>query len=118
MDLLASELLIQCASVRMVSHNYERAPQQRARASLDAAHAVLDATPPWKSPCHQPLPMRIPCATPDLLLKHPDAAVATYKRRQMKHLKQVSEILTKMPKTLENYCKHMKHPDETLATYV
>jgi hypothetical protein len=26
------------------------------------------------------------CATLDLLLKHPDATLATYKRRQMKYL--------------------------------
>jgi hypothetical protein len=30
-----------------------------------------------------------------LLLKHPDVTVATYKRRQMKHLKQASETLAK-----------------------
>jgi hypothetical protein len=41
---------------------------------------------------------------PDLLLKHPDATLATYKRRQMKHLRYVSETLgTYM------YKKHMKH---------
>ena len=32
---------------------------------------------------------------PDLLLKHTDATLATYKRRQMKHLKHVSEIFAK-----------------------
>ena len=45
-----------------------------------------------------PLPTHIPCATPDLLLKHTDAIFATYKRRQMKHLKHASETLTKTPK--------------------
>jgi hypothetical protein len=30
----------------------------------------------------------------------------------MKHLKHASETLAK---TLENHCKHMQHPDETLA---
>jgi hypothetical protein len=39
--------------------------------------------------------MHIPCAAPDLLLKHPDATVATYKRRLMKHLKQAYETLAK-----------------------
>jgi hypothetical protein len=40
---------------------------------------------------------RFPRATPDLYLKHPDAAVVAYKRRQMKHLKQASETLVKKP---------------------
>jgi hypothetical protein len=52
-------------------------------------------------------------------LKHPDTTVATYKRRQMKHFKQVSETLVK---TLEKHLKpiakiyniQMKH----LQTYV
>jgi hypothetical protein len=39
--------------------------------------------------------------TPDLLLKHSDATLATYIRRQMKHLKHTSETLVK---TLENTC--------------
>jgi hypothetical protein len=30
---------------------------------------------------------------PNLLLKHPDATLATYKRRQMKHLRHASETL-------------------------
>jgi hypothetical protein len=30
---------------------------------------------------------------PDLLLKHPDATLAIYKIRQMKHLRHASEIL-------------------------
>jgi hypothetical protein len=33
--------------------------------------------------------------TPDLLLQHPDATLATFVRRQMKHLKHASETLTK-----------------------
>jgi hypothetical protein len=34
----------------------------------------------------------------------------------MKHLKQVSETLTKTPeKTFKNHCKHMQHEDETLS---
>jgi O-succinylbenzoate synthase len=44
-------------------------------------------------------------AAPDLFLKHPDATLATYKRRQMKHLEHVSEMLKKHLKTLENHCK-------------
>jgi hypothetical protein len=35
-------------------------------------------------------------------LKHPDTSVATYKRRQMKHLKEVSKTLAKTPE------KHLK----------
>jgi hypothetical protein len=34
-------------------------------------------------------------ATPDLVMKHSDAILATYKRRQMKHMKHVSETLAK-----------------------
>jgi hypothetical protein len=45
-------------------------------------------------------------------LKHPDATVVTYKRRQIEHLKQVYVTLVK---THEKHCKHMQHPDETLA---
>jgi hypothetical protein len=44
--------------------------------------------------------MRILYVTPDLFLKHPDTIVATYKRRQMKHLKQAYEILAKMPENI------------------
>jgi len=50
-------------------------------------------------------------------LKHPDAIITTYKRRQIKHLKQPSETLAKIPekylKTIANIynierntCKH------------
>jgi hypothetical protein len=75
-------------------------------------------------------------ATPDLLLKYPDAILTTYKRRQMKHLKYVFGTLAK---THEKHLKtlgtdacnilykplqRMQHPDlllqhpcETLATY-
>jgi hypothetical protein len=34
-------------------------------------------------------------ATTDLLLKHPDATLATYILRQMKHIKHASETLAK-----------------------
>jgi hypothetical protein len=39
--------------------------------------------------------------TPNLLLKHPNTTVATYVRRQMKHLKHASEFEKKNLKTLE-----------------
>jgi hypothetical protein len=63
----------------------------------------------------QPPPSRITCSTPDLLFKHLDTIFATYKRRQMKHKKNMPETLAK---TLENHCKYMQHLDETLATDV
>jgi hypothetical protein len=37
--------------------------------------------------------------TPDLLLKHPNTTVATYVRRQLKHLNHASEALEKAPKS-------------------
>jgi hypothetical protein len=57
---------------------------------------------------------RIPCATSDLLLIHLDVTIATYKRRQVKHLKQASKILVKTLekhlKTIANICNiQMKH---------
>jgi cell division protein FtsB len=61
--------------------------------------------------------MRILCAIPDLLLKHLDTTLATYKRRQMKYLKHTSKTLEKHIKTLENHCKHMQYLDKTLSTY-
>jgi hypothetical protein len=39
-------------------------------------------------------------ATPDLLLKHSDATLATYVCRHMKHLKHYSETLTKTSKNI------------------
>jgi hypothetical protein len=41
---------------------------------------------------------------PDLLLKHPDATPAIYKRRQMKHSRHASETLATYV-----YKKHMKY---------
>jgi hypothetical protein len=41
---------------------------------------------------------------PDLLLKYPDATLATYKRRQIKHLRHASETLA-----IYMYKKQMKH---------
>jgi hypothetical protein len=41
-------------------------------------------------------------ATPSLLLKHSDATLATYIRRQMKHTKYASETLAETPD------KHLK----------
>jgi len=67
-------LLAQGASERLVCHARERAHQQWARAAPNVA------TPPERRPRCHPLPTRIPCTTPDLLLKHPDATVATYKK--------------------------------------
>ena len=52
--------------------------------------------PPWTS--HAPpvaSHMHSMYNTPIYFLKHPNATVATYKRRQMKHLKQASETLAK-----------------------
>jgi hypothetical protein len=74
---------------------------------------------PEHCPRRQPLPTRITYATPNLLLKHPDATVATYKRRQMKHLKRAFETLAQTPekhlKTIANICNiQMKH----LQTYI
>jgi hypothetical protein len=48
-------------------------------------------------------------ATPDLLLKHLDVILATYERRQTKHLQK------HVKKTLYKYTQH---PNKTLATYV
>jgi uncharacterized membrane-anchored protein YhcB (DUF1043 family) len=51
-------------------------------------------------------------------LKHPNTTVATSKRKQMKHLKQVSEIFTKIPRKYMKTNKHMQYPDETLAKHM
>jgi hypothetical protein len=51
-------------------------------------------------------------ATLNLLLKHPDATLATYVWRQIKHMKYAFETLAATPDLL------LKHLDETLATYV
>jgi hypothetical protein len=55
----------------------------------------------------------ITCATPDLLLQHPDEHIATYVYKQIKHLEH----------TLETPLQHVQHPDlllkhasKTLAT--
>jgi hypothetical protein len=40
------------------------------------------------------------------------------KKSQMKHLKHLKHASKTFAKTLENYCKHTQHPDETLSTYV
>jgi hypothetical protein len=48
-------------------------------------------------------------ATPDLLLKHPDATVTKYVRREMKHFKHTSETLVS-EKTLKTTIKHTQHP--------
>jgi hypothetical protein len=62
-----------------------------ARATPDVAHAapnIVHTAGRFPRTFHY-------IATPDLLLKYPDATVATYKKRQMKHLKQASKILVK-----------------------
>jgi hypothetical protein len=51
-------------------------------------------------------------------LKHPNTTVATSKRRQIKHLKQVSETFTKIPRKYMKTNKHMQHLDETLAKHL
>jgi hypothetical protein len=83
-------------------------------ATPNIAHAAPDIVL-----CCQPLPTCIPYGTLDLLLKHLNATVATYKGRQMKHSKQAYETLTKMLeknlKTIANICNiQTKH----LQTYV
>jgi hypothetical protein len=40
--------------------------------------------------------MYLPHVTSDLFLKHPDVTIATYKRRQIKHLKHASKTLAKI----------------------
>jgi hypothetical protein len=45
------------------------------------------------------------CATPDLLLQHPDETLATYVRKQLKYLQHMSETLAKH---LENTCKTLQ----------
>jgi hypothetical protein len=79
----------------------------------------MSPTLPRRRPRHWPLPTPIPCATWDLLLKHLDVTVATYKRRQMKYLKQPFKTLAKTfkkhLKTIAKICNvQMKH----LQTYV
>jgi hypothetical protein len=64
------------------------------------------------------LPMHIPFATPRSTFENSDAALATYKRRQIKHLKQAFEILAKTPKKhLKTIAKITQHRYETPATY-
>jgi hypothetical protein len=63
----------------------------------------------------QPKARRERDPTPNLLLKHSDATLATYVSRQMKHLKHVFETLAKTP---QNHCKTKQHSDKALATYM
>jgi hypothetical protein len=54
----------------------------------------------------------------DLVLKHPDAINATYVRKQIKHLKHVSETLAKTTeKHLKTFATRMQHQIKTFATY-
>jgi hypothetical protein len=63
-------------------------------------------------------------ATPDLLLRYPDAILAKYKKRQIKHLKYVFKTLKKHVKkhlkiiaTIRNiHIKYLHHTCETYAT--
>jgi hypothetical protein len=73
----------------------------------------LRGSAPVMGPRRRPLFTRIPYATPNLFLKH-HVTVATYKRRQMKHLKQTPETLAKTLekhlRTIANICNiQMKH---------
>jgi hypothetical protein len=81
-------------------------PQQQACTALDVACTA------------NRFPRASHCATSDLLLKHLDITVVTYKRRQMKHLKHVSETLAKTLekdlKTIVNICNiQIKHLQQT-----
>jgi hypothetical protein len=73
----------------------EGAHQQWARAAPDVAHAAPNVI--LVAGCSH---VHLMCTTPNLLLKHLDATVTTYKRRQMKHLKQTSETLAKTPENI------------------
>jgi len=88
------------------------------RASDHPSASRLRASAPAVAPCRpghrphlEPLSTRIPCATPDLFLKHSDATVATYKRRHMKHLKYASE------NTYKKYLKNTWKPSQTYTTF-
>jgi hypothetical protein len=54
--------------------------------------------------CSRPLPLltRISCATPDLLLKHLNATLITYKKKTDETFKHASKTLAKIPE------KHLK----------
>jgi hypothetical protein len=89
------------------------------RVGLSRERTSSGPMPPRMSSAPPAASQRISCGTPDLLLKHPDTTVATYKRRQIKHLKQAYETLAKTAKkhltTIANICNiQMKH----LQTYV
>jgi hypothetical protein len=51
---------------------------------------------------------------PDLLSKHSDTTLVTYKRRQIKHLKHTFETLEKHLKTLKIIANITQHPYKTL----
>jgi hypothetical protein len=60
------------------------------------------------------------CGTPDLLLKHPYATLATYKKKIDEILKTcVYNTCKKTPeKHLKTIVKYTQHPDKTRATYI
>jgi hypothetical protein len=83
-----------------------------------SAPAVVSRTVahPVRRPCRRPLSTCIIRVTFDLFFKYLDATVATYKRRQIKHLKiSVWNTYRNVWKTFENHCKHMQHLDKTLT---
>jgi hypothetical protein len=102
-------------------------------APLDSAWGLLapppSSAPAWRRPSNYcrwlwhvgPIAT---CATPDLLLKHLDAAFETYVWKQMKYMKHVSETLIKTPentwKPLQNIhnieIKYLQYMCETYAT--
>ena len=68
-----------------------------------------------------PLPTCISCATPDLLLKHPDATLATYKKDRWntwnmclkhvkKHMKNIANIRNIQIKRLQHMCETYATP--------
>jgi hypothetical protein len=59
---------------------------------------------------------RIPCATPDLLLKHPDATVATYKRRQMTYFMRLKHSQKHLKTIANRYNIQMKHLQQAYET--
>jgi hypothetical protein len=72
--------------------------QQWARAIPDVTRAAPDvATPPRTSLAPLATSYTHPMCNTRSILKYPDVTFVTYKRRQMKHLKQASETLAKTP---------------------
>jgi hypothetical protein len=87
-----------------------------AKASVDLRHPHGD---PWWRLSNNRVLRQVghiaTCVTPDLLLKYPDTTLATYVRRQVKHLRHMSETLTK---TLISTLRQCNIQINTLAKYV